>query len=119
LICLLNLLKLATESWVFDERFQLAEIIQLFDPAIANGPGDQAGESRIVRYHESARRHPVSDVEKLLGPELKKVMQGCLLQELGMQFGHTIDFMATDRSQISHPDISFAALINERHSGDA
>ncbi len=36
-----------------------------------------------------------------------------------MQLGHTIDFMATNRGKISHPDISFTALINQRHSGDA
>ena len=115
LIRLFSVLELTAESRVFHQSFQLAEIVQLFDPAIANPPSHQAREPRIVRYHEATRRNAVSDVKKLLRPELKEVMQSGFLQQLGMEFGYSVDFMAANRGKISHANISFAAFINQRH----
>ena len=40
----------------------------ILDPAITDVLGDESGESRIARYHESARCNTIGDVEKFVGP---------------------------------------------------
>ena len=107
------------ESRIFHQCFQLAEIVQLFDPAITNSACHQARQPRIVRYHEPARSNAVRDVKKFLGPELKEVMEGGFFQKLRMEFGDSIHFMAANRRKISHANISFAAFVNQRHPRQA
>ena len=47
---------------------KFSKIIDFFDPAITDVLGHESGESRIARYHESARYNTIGDVEKFAGP---------------------------------------------------
>src|SRR5260370_11427239 len=104
-MCQLDLLALTAEARVFHKCLQLSEIVQLFDPAIPDFLGRQAREPRVACYHEPARGYAISDVKKFLWPKFIEVVQRCLLQKLGMQFGHSIDFMAADSGKISHTGV--------------
>src|SRR6516164_92748 len=92
--------------------------MQLLDPGVSDFAADQTRELRIARHDESARGNAVGDVEKSVRPKFKEVVQGGLLKKLGMQFGHSIDGVAADSGEISHPDVPFTAFIDQRHPGN-
>ena len=59
-------------------------------------------------------RTSVCDIAELAFPiELDKVWEEILLYEVGMEFSDTVDFLATDNSEIGHADLLGEALYVE------
>ena len=60
--------RLHEDGFERNQGLKFSKIIDFFDPAITDVLGHESGESRIARYHESARCNTSGDVEKFVGP---------------------------------------------------
>ena len=60
--------RLHEDGFERNQCLKFSKIIEFFDPAITDVLGHESGESRIARYHESARCNTIGDVEKFAGP---------------------------------------------------
>ena len=110
---------LLLEGRVVRQRLQLAELIEVAQPAVADALGDELGERRIADGHEPARGDAVGDIEELLRPQLGEVVHDGLDQEVRMELRHAVDMMTAHRGKIGHAHVTFAAFVNQRHPGQA
>ena len=104
---------------VVRQRLQLAELVEVAQPALADFVGDELGEGRIADRDEPARGDAVGDVAELLRPELGEVAHHRLLEQLGVEPRDAVDAVAADGGEIGHAHIPRAALVNERHARHA
>ena len=118
LVCLFDFTELPAESGVFHKCLELPEFVQMLDPAISDFAGHQGSESGIARYHKPARSHAIGNIEKFLRPVFIKIAERRLLEKLGMQLSHTVNFMAADRGKISHPNVLSSGLVDQGHARD-
>ena len=106
------------ETGVPRKGLQFPEPGQILDPRRAYAFGDERGERRIGKDHEAPGRHAVGHVQKFLRGDPVEVVQDLFAQQIGMQAGHAVDPAAADAGKIRHPDVAFAALVDEGKSPD-
>ena len=108
------------ESGIVGQRLQLAQLVEVFEPAVADAPGDELCQRRIGNGQETPRRDAVGDVAEFLRPQLGEIAQDGLLQQIRVQSRDAVDVVAADRGQMRHADVAFAAFVNQRqprHAG--
>ena len=93
------------ETCIVGERFQGAQLLQVGDPAVADGLGDQCGQGRVGLEQPAARRHAVGLVIKFLRPELVEVGDQGRLDEFGVHGRDAVDRVAADNRQVRHADL--------------
>ncbi len=103
---------------VVSELFQFAQPSQIAEPAIPDTVGDEPRKGRIAHGDEAPRRDAVGYVEELLRPQLGKVTQDRLPEQIGMQSGNAVDMMAADGREICHAHEALAIFIDKRHARD-
>ena len=70
---------------VVGERFELAELVGILQPAVADARGDELREAGIAHGDEAPRRDAVGHVAEFLRPQLGEIAQHGLLQQLGVE----------------------------------
>ena len=86
---------------VVGERLQLAQLVEVSQPAVADALGDELREAGIAERDEAARRDAVGDVAELLRPQLGEIAQHGLLQQFGVELRDAVDGVAADASRDS------------------
>ena len=84
------------------ELVQQCQVVQIF---VAPKLGcDEFRQARVCLMQPSSRGDTVSHVGELIGAiDPDKVPENCCLDQVRVKFGYTIDFMAPDDCQVSHP----------------
>jgi hypothetical protein len=85
-------------------------------PARAEPPRDQAGEARVRVQKPAPRRDAVGLVVEALGPELVKISQEILHDEIAVQLGHAVDAVRADGREVRHADLPHGPFFDDRHA---
>ena len=80
----LHLAPLLLELCVVGERFELAEPVEVAQPAVADALSDKLREAGIADSDEATRRNPIGDVAEFLRPQLGEIAKHRLLEQLGV-----------------------------------
>ena len=115
LVILLDFPPARPEFGVVGMRRQFAQLVQLGDPAGADGFGDQRAHAGVATGHPAPLGDPVGLVVELLRPQFVEVAEQPLLEQLRMQRGHAVDRDAADDGQIGHADLLFVTFLDQRH----
>ena len=103
LVGLLDGGELLDELIVLGQRLEALEQFQIGDPLVgAQTLGDEVGQARVGELDEATRGHAVGHVGELVRVDVGEVLQGNVLQQLGVQLSHAIDVGATVGGQVSH-----------------
>jgi hypothetical protein len=119
LVVVLHRAETLDEPGVARERAQPLEPIELAQPPVAHGLGDQPREARVRHRHEPALRDPVRHVGELLGPQLGEIAQHRLAQQPRVQLGHAVHGVARHRGEVRHAHASLPRLVDDRHAAHA
>mgnify|MGYP006977838241 CR=1 FL=1 len=83
-----------------DEALEQLEVGQ---PLVgAEAFGDDVGQTRVGQLDEAARGHAVGHVGELVRVDVGEVLQGDVLEQLGVQLGHAVDVGAAVGGQERH-----------------
>ena len=119
LVRVFDLAPLGAEIRVVDQRLELAQLVQIADPALADALRDAVCEARIGQHHPAPRRHAVGLVAELLRPQLGEVVEHVALEQLGVQRRHAVDGMTADAREVRHAHVALAGFVDERQARDA
>ena len=91
-----HLAPLLLKLGIVGERFELAQSVEILQPAVADARGDQLRQSRIAQGDKTPRRHAIGDIAKFLRPKLREIAQHRLLEQLGVKLRDAVDGVAAD-----------------------
>ena len=94
---------------------ELAQAVEVGDPAIADRPGDQACQQGIGLHQPPAGRDAVRLVVEPLRPEPVEIGRQRRLHEPAVKRGHAIDGVAADDAQVRHAHLLRRPFLDERH----
>ena len=97
------------------KRLQVAELLQIGNPTVADRFRDQLGKRRVGLQQPAPRRDAVGLVVELCRPQFGEVAQHLLLEEPGVQLGHTVDRARAHIGQVRHADMLLVALLDNAH----
>ncbi len=103
------------ERRVLDEVLQPAQLLEVGQPAVADGLVEQCAQARVGQRQEPARRHPVGDVPEAVRPQLVEVLEHTGFQQLRVQGRDPVDGVAADRREVRHPHALAVVLADQRH----
>ena len=105
---------------VVDERLDLAQPVEVREPAIADRLGDERGEARVREREPAARRHAVGLVRELLAAtaSAKSCSTSCFSSSR-MQLRNAVHRVAADAGEVRHAHVALAGLVDEREARDA
>ncbi len=106
------------ERRIVDVGLQPAQLVQVGQPAVADGLVEQRPQSRVGQRQEASRRHAVGHIAEPLRPQLVEVFEHTGFQQLRVQRRHTVDRVAADGGQVRHPHALAVVLADERHPRD-
>ena len=90
------------------------QLVEIADPAVADGARDQRRQRPIRVQQPAARRHAVRLVVEALGTELVEVRRERRLHQLRMQRGDAVDRMAADHGQVAPCAPAAIAVVDDR-----
>ena len=103
LVGLLDGSELLDEFVVCGKRFEAFEQFEVAHPLVgAEAFGDEVGQARVGELDEAARGHAVGHVGELVGIHVGEVLQGDVLEQLGVQLGNAVDVGAAVGGQVGH-----------------
>ena len=103
LVGLLDGGELLDEFIVLGQRLETLEQFQIGDPLVgAQALGDEVGQARVGELDEATRGHAVGHVGELVRVDVGEVLEGDVLQQLGVQLGHAVDVGAAVGGQVGH-----------------
>ena len=103
LVGLLDGGELLDEFIVLGQRLEALEHLQVGEPLVgAEALGDEVGQARVGELDEATRSHAVGHVGELVRVDVGEVLEGDVLQELGVQLGHAVDVGAAVGGQVGH-----------------
>ena len=102
------------EAGVAGQGLELAELIKIPSPAVADRLIEQRGERQIGHREPAARRDAIGDIAEPFRPDRGEIMEEVLHQQLAVQLGHTIHLMATDNRQVGHANLALRPLLDQR-----
>ncbi len=114
----LDLAEPIAELLVLGVRLELAQSLQVGQPADPQRIGDQLRQRRVGQPDEPARCDAVGHVGELAREELVEVGQHLVAQQLRVQLGHAVHLGPGDRGQVRHPDGPLRVLGDDRHPAD-
>ncbi len=107
------------KRFVIGERFQLFQLREVGDPAIADGLGYDGRQRRIGQQQPAARRNAVGFVVEAFREHGREVRHDALLEQFRMQRGHAVGAVRADDGQVRHADLPIRALFDEATARDA
>ena len=103
LVGLLDGGELLDEFVIGCERFEALEQFEVAHPLVgAEAFGDEVGQTRVGELDEAARGHAVGHVGELVRIHVGEVLQGDVLEQLGVQLGNAVDVGAAVGGQVGH-----------------
>ena len=119
LVVVLDGAPLARELGVVSKGFELAQLLEVVNPTVAEARGDKASKARIGEDHPAARRDAVGFVAEFLGREVMEITEQARFEQLSMQRGDTVDGVAADDGEMGHADIAISALVDDGEAAQA
>ena len=120
LVPLLDVAEFGAERFVFGERLQLAQLVQIDGPALADPLGDGGRQQGIGRQKPTARGDAVRLAVEAIRPHLVEVAQQVLLEQLRVQRRDAVDRVGPDHGEVRHPDPLRGGLavsfVDQRHA---
>ena len=107
------------ERLVSGQRLELLELVEIDDPAVADGVGDHRGERRIREQEEAPLRDAVGLVVEPVGEERGEVGHDGPLEQLRVNRRHAVGAVRADDGEVRHADLLRLALLDEAHARDA
>ena len=129
---------LGAEVRVLGQRLELAQVLQVAHPLVADALRDAMGEPRIGQHHPAPRRHAIGLVGELLQRDsrgfdstiqrrgvtplvllrtspatVREVAEHVTLEQLRMQRGHAVDGMAADAGEMRHAHVALAGFVDQ------
>ena len=114
-VFLLDCRKSAAEGGILCIRHQLFQLIQIGNPTLADGFGNQLCQLRIGMEQPSSLGNAVCFVIEFFGIQLIKIMQLLLFQNFRMQCRYPVDRMTPDDCQKCHANLP---ICNDCHFSD-
>ena len=103
LVGLLDGGELLDELVIVGQRDEALEQFEVAQPLVgAEAFGDDVGQTRVGQLDEAARGHAVGHVGELVRVDVGEVLQGDVLEQLGVQLGHAVDVGAAVGGQERH-----------------
>ena len=103
LVGLLDGGELLDELVIVGQRDEALEQLEVGQPLVgAEAFGDDVGQTRVGQLDEAARGHAVGHVGELVRVDVGEVLQGDVLEQLGVQLGHAVDVGAAVGGQERH-----------------
>ena len=103
LVGLLDGGELLDELVIVGQRDEALEQFEVAQPLVgAEAFGDEVGQARVGQLDEAARGHAVGHVGELVRIHVGEVLQGDVLEQLGVQLGHAVDVGAAIGGQVGH-----------------
>ena len=119
LVGLLDLGELLDELRIIGQRDEALELLEVGQPRVgAQALGDEVGHARVGELDEAARGDTVGDVGELVRVHGGEVLEGDVLEQLGVQLGHTVDVGAAVGGEVRHADGSVLAVGVDAHTLD-
>lgn len=100
---------------VIGKGFEVAELIEVPFPAVADRAGDQVTEEGIASEKPASRGDAIGFVIKLSWVEGVEIGEEITLDQLGVNGRYAIDGKATDDAKIGHANILDVAFFDDRH----
>ena len=107
------------ERRILDVVLQPAQLVEIGQPAVADGVVEQRPQSRVGQGQEPSRGDAVGHIAEPVRPQLVEVFEHTGFQQLRVQRRHTVDRVAADGGQVRHPHALAVVLADERHPRDA
>ena len=85
-----GLAEVAAKAPVVGQRFELAQLGQVGDPAVANGFGNCSSQCGIGQQQPAARRDAVGLVTEAIGKHLGQVLDRHRAQQFRVDRGHAV-----------------------------
>jgi hypothetical protein len=110
---------LAGKRGILDHGFELAQLFQVVNPAMAETLTEQVREAGIREHDPAARCDAVGFVGEFFRRELKEIAQNMGLEQLSVQRGHAVDGVAAECGEVGHTHVTFPALLDDRQAAHA
>ena len=103
------------EGAVGGEFFEAAELRGVFEPAGADGLGDEGGELRIAHIEPAAEGDAIGEIEEALGEKLVELGEEPLAEQTRVQRGDAVRGVGTEHAHVGHAHgFVAAAFLDER-----
>ena len=116
LVVELDLGELLLEGRVVREGLEGLDLAHVLAPAVADGLVDQVRQPGVALHQPAAVRDAVGDVQELARLEQVEVVEGLLLEDLGVDGGHAVDGVGVGHAQVRHVHLVVA---QDGHVADA
>ena len=103
------------EGRIVGVSLQTAQLLQVHQPAFADGLVEQGAQTGVGQADEAPRGDAVGLVEEPIRPHLVEVFEDRGLDQLGVHRRDAVDGMAADGGQMGHSDALRAVLADQRH----
>ena len=114
LVMVLDGAPLAGKRGIVDHGFELAQLFQVVNPAMAETASKQVGEAGIGEDHPAPRGDAVGFVGEFFRRELVEIAQNVRLEQVGVQRGDAVDGVAAESGKVRHAHVAFTALFDDR-----
>ncbi len=116
LVVVLDLGKTLPEGGVVGEGLQFGDQVHVLAPLVADGLVDQARQVRVALHQPAAMGDAVGDGDELGRVDHVVVVEGLLLEDVGVDGGHAVDGVGGRHAQVGHVHL---AVAQNGHVADA
>jgi hypothetical protein len=106
----------AAEAAIGSERPQLAQLVQIRDPALADRLRDRTRQCRVREAQPAARRDAVGLVVEALGKHFRKIAHGMGAQQLRMDLRNAVGAVRADNREMRHAHVLGIVLVDQAHA---
>lgn len=116
LVRIFDLTELLSEFLVVNKSLELAKQREIFEEFVtAKFRSDQRRQSRVRLVQPSSRCDTIGNICELVrSVDLHKVLENCRLDEIGVEFGHTVHLVRANQSKVGHANHLRIRLLDDR-----
>jgi hypothetical protein len=120
LVLVFDVAELLPELLVVNERLKLVQQSQVLQELVTTELGcNKLGELGIGLVQPSARCNTIGDVCELIGSvDLHKVLEDGGLDEIRVQFSHTVDLVGAYQGEVGHADHLRLGFFDNRNAAE-
>ncbi|KAF5040732.1 hypothetical protein DSECCO2_530350 [anaerobic digester metagenome] len=104
------------ERGVFGQGDEFLEPVEVLDPGVADGLGDERGQARVGLVQPAARGDPVGFVVELARPQGGVIREEHFLDQFGVQPRDAVDGMGADHGEVGHAHLFAVSFIDQRQA---
>src|SRR5215475_2428221 len=106
------------KALVGSERLEQAELLEVNNPAIADGAGEGLRQGRVREQQPASLGYTIGLVIETLGKKLGEIFDGAGAQETGVNRRYAIRAVRANDRQVGHTDLALAAFFDQADSFD-